>query len=482
MSRRALVAVALAIGTALAVPAAASAHGLVQRADLPIPDWLFTWGASLVLIVSFVGLSLAWKSARLEDERWRPAPAPVSRLLVNPVTEALAGAIGVFLLGVVVWSGLYGTEAPDRNVSVTLVFITTWLGFVALSVLFGDLFRAFNPWRAVGRAVGGVFEVVAGQSAPPPLRYPDWLGHWPAVAGLAGFAWLELAWGAGGFQVVGLTPHTAAVATLVYTVWTFVGMALFGTERWVERGETFSVYFGMFARMAPLSVRDGRLGFRRLLTGLGDWAAPAGSLALVLLAIGSTAFDGASEGLLLEPILTVNDWLVDIGFGPTAALRSANTILLAASIGAVAALYWAGINGMHTVRTELSTRELARRFAHAFVPIALAYVVAHYFSLFFLQEQAQFGYLLSDPLGNGSDYFGTAGRGIDFGSLGAELTWYVQVGSLVVGHVMALVLGHDRALTIYGDARTAARSQYWMLAMMVGFTSLGLYLLSQANG
>jgi hypothetical protein len=57
----------------------------------------------------------------------------------------------------------------------------------------------------------------------------------------------------------------------------------------------------------------------------------------------------------------------------------------------------------------------------------------------------------------------------------------VQVGALVVGHVTALALGHDRALAVYGDTRSATRSQYWMLALMVGFTSLGLYLLSQAN-
>jgi hypothetical protein len=57
----------------------------------------------------------------------------------------------------------------------------------------------------------------------------------------------------------------------------------------------------------------------------------------------------------------------------------------------------------------------------------------------------------------------------------------VQVAALVVGHVTALVLGHDRAISVYGDTRLAARSQYWMLALMVGFTSLGLYLLSQAN-
>ena len=124
---------------------------------------------------------------------------------------------------------------------------------------------------------------------------------------------------------------------------------------------------------------------------------------------------------------------------------------------------------MHTVRTGIATTRLARLFAHAFIPIALAYLVAHYFSLVVFQEQAQFTFLLSDPLGEGSDLFGTVGGGIDYGALSANAIWYVE-GALVVGHVTALALGHDRALAVYSDARSATRSQYWMLALMVGFT------------
>ena len=150
--------------------------------------------------------------------------------MINPVTEVLAGAIGVGLLCVVVWSGLKGTEAPDRNFSVTFVFVTVWLGFAFASVLLGDVFRAFNPWRAIARVVGGAFKLVAGQSAPAPLRYPERLGRWPAALGVIGFGWLELVYGQGGFQTVGLTPHTVAVATLVYTAYTFVAMVLFGAE------------------------------------------------------------------------------------------------------------------------------------------------------------------------------------------------------------------------------------------------------------
>jgi len=458
-------------------------HALVGRQDLPIPAWLFAWAASLVLIVSFVGLSLAWHRSRFEQTNWRPVRDWISRGLINRVTEVLAGAIGVGLLAVVVWSGLKGTEAPDRNFSVTFVFITVWLGFAFASVLLGDVFRAFNPWRAVARVVGGAFKLVAGQAAPAPLRYPERLGRWPAAIGVIGFGWLELVYGQGGFQTVGLTPHTVAVASLVYTAYTFVAMVLFGSETWLRRGEFLSVYFGMFSTLAPLEVRDRKLGVRRALSAATKWVAEApGSVVLVLAAIAVTTFDGAGEGALASPINSVYNTLQDAGLGPIAAIRVSNSLFLALTFGFVFGLFWAGIYGMHTVRATRSTLQLGRLFAHAFIPIALAYLVAHYFSLFVFQEQAQFTFLLSDPLGDGSDLFGTAGGGIDYTSISANTIWYVQVGALVVGHVTALVLGHDRALQIYGDSRVAARSQYWMLALMVGFTSLGLYLLSQANG
>ena len=456
-------------------------HALVGRQDLPIPEWLFAWGACLVLIVSFVALSLAWHRTRFEEDGWRELGDTASRLVVNPVTETLAGLIGVFLLGVTVWAGLEGTEAPDRNFSVTFVFVTVWLGFVVLSVLFGDVFRSFNPWRAIARASGAIFKLVAGQSAPPPLNYPERLGRWPAVVGILAFVWFELIYGQSGFQTVGLTPHSVAVATLAYTAYTLVAMVLFGSDRWLDRGEAFSVYFGMFSRLASVEVRDGRLGVRRWLAGTTSWAAVPGSIALVLLAIGATTFDGASEGALADPITSVFEWFDDAGFGPVAALRTANSIFFVLTLAFVAGLFWAGIYGMHTVKTSLTTRRLGELFVHAFIPIALAYLVAHYFSLVVFQEQAQFTFLLSDPLGQGKDYFGTAEGGIDYGLIGATAIWYVQVAALVVGHVTALVLGHDRAISVYGDTRLAARSQYWMLALMVGFTSLGLYLLSQAN-
>jgi hypothetical protein len=125
-------------------------------------------------------------------------------------------------------------------------------------------------------------------------------------------------------------------------------------------------------------------------------------------------------------------------------------------------------------------RELMGRFAHTLIPIAFAYAIAHYFSLLAYQGQAVW-WLASDPLGNGSNWFGTAGGSIDYGVVSATGIWYVQVVALVAGHVAALILAHDRALALYDSPRDATRSQIAMLIVMVAFTSLGLWLLSVSN-
>ena len=457
------------------------AHALVARQDLPIPAWLFAWGASIVLIVSFFALSASWREPRFEEKHWRPLGAGWSKALFNRVVEVLCGLIGIFLLGVAIYAGLRGTEAPDRNFALTFLFVTAWLGFPLFSVVFGNVFKPFNPWRAIGRAGGGVFKAIAGQR-PAHLPYPEALGRWPAAVGLVAFVWLEIVYGVSGGVAVGLSPHAAGVAALIYSGYTLTMMAVFGVEEWCERGEIFSVYFGMFSQLGFLEAREGRLGVRRPLSAATSWATVPGSAAVVIASIATTSFDGASEGAFKSGLETVFGWLLDLGFSQTGAVRLSDTIFMALTCVGVALVYLIGVRGMATVQGAPSFKKLRTAFAHTLIPIALAYLVAHYFSLFVFQEQAQFTYLLSDPLGTATtDLFGTASGGIDFRILSANAIWYVQVGALVVGHVVGLVLAHDRATALWGDYRQAARSQYWMLAVMVAFTCFGLYLLSVAN-
>ena len=475
MRRRAPAGVALAAGVTALSPARAHAHGLVGRADLPIPDWLFTWGAVAVLLVSFVVLAVAWRRPRLQGAAWRPLPAGLSRALTSRAVEVAGGAIGVALLALVIYAGLFGADSTSANIAPTLVYVGFWLGLVPVSVLFGDVFRVLNPWRAIARATGWLFARAAPRAATA-MDYPPRLGYWPAVAGLIAFGWLELV------APTGDRPATVAVATLLYSTLTLSAMALFGTERWCDRGETFSVYFGLFARLSPWERRKPALGLRPPLAGLARWPGGPGSVALLAAMIGIVSFDGLSAGRFFNdavdaPLAWLRD---DVGIAPSPALQivfGAGLILMTLAAGA---FYRLGIAATPSRGLDRSRGRLAQDLVHTLVPIALAYVGAHYVSLLLFQGQA-LGYLASDPLGTGLDLLGTAGAAIDYQLVGAEALWYAQVAFVVVGHVVALVLAHDRALALFGDASAALRSQYPLLIVMVGYTILALWLLAQAR-
>ncbi|MCW2989329.1 MAG: hypothetical protein JWM24_2267, partial [Solirubrobacterales bacterium] len=348
------------------------AHALVARQDLPIPAWLFAWGASIVLIASFFALSAAWRKPRFEEEHWRPLGTGLSRALVSWPLQVFCGLAGVLLLGVAVYAGLRGTEAPDRNFALTFLFVTTWLGFPFFSALLGDVFRPFNPWRAVGRAAGSGFRAIAGQRSAH-LAYPEALGRWPAAIGLLAVVWLEIVYGSSGGVAVGLDPHAAATAALVYSGYTLGMMALFGTEEWCGRGEIFSIYFGMFSQLGCFSVEDGRLGIRRPLAAAAHWATLPGSAALVIASIASTSFDGAQEGAFKSAIESTFEWFVDRGTDLTTALRLTDTLFIALCFAGVALVYMLGVRGMRTIRGAPSLAMLRTGFAHTLIPIALAY-------------------------------------------------------------------------------------------------------------
>src|SRR5688572_16771448 len=393
-------AAAVAVG-ALAAPAPAVAHGLVGRADLPIPEWLFGWAAAVVLIVSFAALAVLWQEPRLEGrDSFRPLPEGLSFALVNTATEVFAGVVGVGGLALTVYAGLEGVQSAQANFAPTFIYVIFWVGLVPASILLGDVFRAFNPWRAIARGAGWAASQ-AGGPLPAPFRYPERLGRWPAVLGLLGFAWIELAY------TNGDDPSTLAIAALVYTALTLVAIACFGTEAWMERGEAFSVYFNLFSRISPVEVRDGRLGLRAPLGALTRLAPGPGTIALLVVMIGTVAFDGASEGQPWTDIAPdIQDFFTSIGFSLGTALELTFTVGMAIGLALVAAVYLLGIAGVRTVDRR-PFGEIARSYVHTLVPIAAVYVIAHYFSLLAYNGQA-IAYLASDPLGEGSDLLGTA--------------------------------------------------------------------------
>ena len=440
------------------------AHGIVGRADLPIPEAMFAAAAAAVLVLSFLALAGLWSTPRLQRRQER-------RLVRVPVlVDVVVGALGVLVFAVSAYAGLAGTENERDNLAPTVVYVAMWVGVAFASLLLGDVWRLISPWRAIGRTAGWAMGKVT--EAPEPLAYPERLGRWPAAAGIVGFGICELAWG------TAREPGPLAVIMLVYLVAMLVGMSLYGVEAWTRNADPLGVYFGLFGAIGMLIRRDGAVYGRPPLVGTGRIDGRHGMVAVVIAGLGVTAFDGASEGPLFNDVLPhLQTFFGDLGLGPERALEAGFVVGLLV-VTAIIALIWAlAVGGMPPVEG----RRPGPPLVHSLIPILAAYVVAHYFSLLVYQGQDLWR-LASDPLGRGSDLFGGARATIDYGVITATQIWYVQIVVLVVGHVAALVLAHDRALVLYGSHRDATRSQIVMLVLMVIFTCLGLWLLSAANG
>lgn len=459
----------LAVVVLLAEAPAAHAHGIQGRADLPVPIRAFYWAAAIVLVVSFVGLSLGWRRpllAALLDSRARAFTLgpPLRRLL------ALARVVSVLLLVLVLATALFGSHDVNANFAPIWLFVVWWIGIAVLAATVGDWWRAVHP-----------VAVIAGWLAIPDhteRRLPAGVGMWPAFVGLLAFTWLEL--------VYPTAANAGLVGVLVF-VWlagTLLAMRSFGIVPVLDRIEPFAAYTNLLGGLGIIGRRsDGTLERRPPVLGVLRATAMPGLVAFTGLLIGSVSFDGFSR----------TDWwrlhaasgavrLTELGLTPRDALLVLGTLGLVSMVALAifAFLLFARLSAV-VGRLPSTTQHgsVATAFAPSLIPIAFAYVVAHYFSFFWFQSQ-QVIRLASDPFGRGLDLFATASFTVDYSTLSAEAIWIVQVAAIVVGHVLALVLAHDRALEIERDAPGAhgVRSQWPILVLMLMYTVGGLYFLS----
>jgi hypothetical protein len=450
------------------------AHGIGGVKDLPVPGWLFLFGGAVVLVVSFSALGVLWTNPRLEDDDGRPLPGWMQPVLLSRAVRVLLGALSVGLLALVWASAAFGSELPNENLAPTFVYVVFWLGIVPLVVLFGNMWAALDPWSAVADAVAWV-SGRAGVDEEPPFAYPDWLGRWPAAFMLLSFVTLELVY------VEPVNSRVLAVGIALYSAVTWAGMAAFGRRAWRQNGDGFAVYFGLLSRLSVFAVRDreGRreIVVRRPLSGLAVTDRRPGTVAFVAVMLGSVAFDGFSRSTwwqdrlfnLRAPLVESDPELADLlGMG-------FSLVGLVAAILVVALAYLIAVAGAQAVAGRDVSFEGV--FLGSLIPIALVYAVAHYFSLFLTQGQYAVT-LMSDPLGRGWDVLGTSDFAPKLDLLSPNTVWYVQVGVLVAGHVVGLVVAHDRALALVPSSATAARTQYAMLALMVLYTLGGMWLLS----
>ena len=193
-----------------------------------------------MLVASFAALAVLWPRPRLQEPAWRPLPG-LGRVLGSrpgggavrrwPASPCSASSSA---------PGYAGKGSALDNLAPTFILIDFWVGLVFASVLFGDVFRAFSPWRAI--------------RLPGFRPYPERWGRWPAALVILVFTWIELVSG------WGEAPVDLTNAAVGYTVYTLAMQAVFGTEAWTRHGEGFAVYFNLFSRLSIWETRDRVVG------------------------------------------------------------------------------------------------------------------------------------------------------------------------------------------------------------------------------
>ncbi|WP_424188223.1 hypothetical protein ACOBQX_09460 [Actinokineospora sp. G85] len=393
------------------------AHGLGGRSDLPVPLWLALNAGAAAVLVSFAALTVLWRTPRL---RGSAAGRPVRLWVPRAGLKALGLVLLLGFLGVA-WFG-----PAAHNPAPAWFYVWFWVGLVPVSLLFGPVWRLANPLRTLASWLGRVV---------PARELPERWGRWPAVVSLFAFLWLELA--------SGFSDSLLAVAVFVtaYSVLQVVAGAVFGPG-WFDRGDGFELYSTLIAGLAPWGRRDdGALVLRNPLDGLTTLRALPGLTPFILLVLGSTVFDGLTR-------LPVWTFTGSIAAG-TLGLLGAVALTAAAYVGAVAL-----------------TRPYLRKgvapfdsLAHTLVPIMVGYTVAHYFSFAVFEGQRGWG------------------STVDYTVLSAAAIAAVQIGGIVLGHVLAVTSAHDQSLR---DLRAGYGrvGQYPVLALMVGYTAVGIALVS----
>lgn len=506
-----------------AMPLPAWPHGFAQRYDLPVPLDLYLGGAAAAVALSFVVIALFVRGDRTVARypRFDLLRTWPGRLLASSIVVQLLRMLSVVFLGLVIAAGYLGDPNPFRNLAPTAIWVTWWVGFAYISGLAGNLWAAVNPWNTVYRWIERVWRFFAHDGQPAlGLRWPRWLGRWPAVVLFTGFVWAELIWPSSD------TPASLARAALAYSLITWTGMLLFGRRAWLRNGEAFTVVFSLLARFSvtEVGVTDrtacascGSRGcepadpacvdclecFERAGREARHWnlRPPAvglltrrpiaiSSTVFVLLMLSSVTFDG----LLATPLWaglaqwmiyseTMRPLLIALQDVTGNAVAAAATIALVAFLLLFQLLYFLFSalvlrSTPANARHGLTVTKVARYFVLSLVPIALAYHLAHYLSYLAIVGQYMIP-LVSDPFGFGWDLFGTSLYMVDIAVVNARMVWYTSVVAIVTGHIIAVWLAHVTALRIFRDNRAALLSQIPMLLLMVAYTVLSLWILAQ---
>jgi len=471
----------------------ARAHAFGERYDLPVPmSWVIASGC-LVLVLTFL-VTVFWPTPITRQSLSHSASKEkIPTNHPNPFQshqQGVFGGLAIFFLLLCILCAKFGTQDPLMNFAPTFIWIIWWLGTSFGVVLFGNFWPLINPWHAIDT-------VIHSANVRPPLVYPMGLGQWPAVIALLCWCALEVVY------PIASMPERLSWWIIAYTSYMLLGMSLFGQEVWSRCADGFSVYFELLSGPSKQkSIPSKTLELEP--NPSVQWS----QVSFVIAMFASVLFDGLHASQMW-PLLEarVMRWGIlshdanGYQLGVLELICVWAFFVFAYSASCALACAWL----KHKVKVldlkiSVNTAGLANHFSLSLIPIAVAYLLAHNFSTFFIQAQSIIA-LSSDPLGWQWNLFGMARFEVDVSVIDAKLTWYVATLSIVLGHMVSIVKSH-RAAQLYLESLKFERNdsienlnsqtfnvKAWKLnipltLLMMAFTALSLSIIAEplANG
>lgn len=150
------------------------AHAFGARYDLPLPLWLFVLAGGLAVFGSFLFVSRRTsRAAPLADQT-------VDESRLGPAAGPVRATISLVLLGLLVLSGLFGSQEVPENILPTVFWLVIWIAVPVSCGLIGDWTTGWNAFAVLARLAdrpGTRHRILNG----PALPWPAWVGSWPAA-------------------------------------------------------------------------------------------------------------------------------------------------------------------------------------------------------------------------------------------------------------------------------------------------------------
>ena len=109
----------------LSLPRTVYAHGFGERYDLPVPLWLYIWGAAAVVLISFIAIIRLVKRGNAQPilEARLAVPRIVTRIILHDSVRNILQIAGVVTFIGILATGFIGSANPNYNFAPTAVWV-----------------------------------------------------------------------------------------------------------------------------------------------------------------------------------------------------------------------------------------------------------------------------------------------------------------------------------------------------------------------